>query len=139
VPRVVETAQIEIEIETVYDMYRVKHVAVFGPSQACCSGTYMSGLDHEPPKFNLSKGCWGFLLPPGECDVREGGSVQSGACMGGECGGAACSRVRFDAVYIEGDGATNLDRVQMELCEEACRVESCFSDDELFRRVGAVG
>jgi hypothetical protein len=31
--------------------------------------------------------------------VRSGGSVHLGACVGAVCGGAACGRARFDAVY----------------------------------------
>jgi hypothetical protein len=74
--------------------------------------TYKSGLDREPPKFNLSKGCWGFYSPPGECDVREGGRYQSWAFVGAVSGGAACARARFGAVD---EMVQPLDNVRVEL------------------------
>jgi hypothetical protein len=70
-----------------------------GPPKYAVRETYKSGLDREPPKSNLSKGCWGVLLPPrGECDLREDGRCQSKACVGAGGEGAACGRARFDAV-----------------------------------------
>jgi hypothetical protein len=65
---------------------------------------------------------------PRECDVREGGRCQLGACVGAVNGGAACGRARFDAVD-EKDMVQLLDSVQVELCEDACGVESCFRDE----------
>jgi hypothetical protein len=64
--------EIVIEIESVYNMYRVKPVVVFGPSQICHEKAYKSWPNREPPKSNLSKGSWGFLLSPGECVVHSG-------------------------------------------------------------------
>jgi hypothetical protein len=60
----------------------------------------------------------GVVLPPGECDVRGGGIVQSGACVGAVCGGATCGRARFDALY-EKEMMQPLDSVRVELCEDA--------------------
>jgi hypothetical protein len=81
-----------------YNMYRVKPVAVFGPSQLCHAKNLKLGLDREPPKSNLSKGSCGFLLPPGECVVREGGNTPSRARVCAVSGCVACGRARFDAV-----------------------------------------
>jgi hypothetical protein len=39
----------EIEIEFLYNMYRVKPVAVFVFSDLCHTSTYNSGLGREPP------------------------------------------------------------------------------------------
>jgi hypothetical protein len=59
---------------------------------------YKLGLDRKPLQSNLSKGCWGLLLPPppGECVVLEDGSSQSRLCVGAVRGGAACGRAGFD-------------------------------------------
>jgi hypothetical protein len=85
-----------------------------GPPNYAMEKTYKLELHREPPEFNLSKGCWGFLIPPRGGDVRKGGSYQSGSCMGAVSGGAACGRARFDAVYEE--TIQPLDSVQVELC-----------------------
>jgi hypothetical protein len=45
--------------------------------------------------------------------------------VGAVSGGAACGRARFDAVY-EKEMVHPLDIVQVELCDDACCVESCF-------------
>jgi hypothetical protein len=57
--------------------------------------------------------------------VRSGDIVQFGARVGAVCGGAACGRARFDAVY-EKEMMPTLDNVRVELCKDAGRVESCF-------------
>jgi hypothetical protein len=41
---------------------------------------------------------------------------------------AECGRARFDAVR-EKEVVQPLDSVQVELCEDACRIESCFLDE----------
>jgi hypothetical protein len=66
-----------------------------GPPNYTMQETYKSRLDREPPKSSLSKGCRGFLLPPPpprECDVLEGGSFLSGACVGAVSGVVPCGR-----------------------------------------------
>jgi hypothetical protein len=63
--------------------------------------------------------------------------VQFGACVGAVCGGVACGRARFDAVH-EKEMMQPLDSVRVELCKDAGRVESCFSDD-FVSRVSAEG
>jgi hypothetical protein len=87
-----------------------------GPPDYAMHETHKSGLDREPPKFNLSKRCWGFHSPPppGECYVREGGRYQPGACVGAVSGGAACVRAIFDAVDTK-EMVHALDSVQVEL------------------------
>jgi hypothetical protein len=52
-------------------------------------------------------------------------------------GGAECGRARLDAVY-EKEMVQPLSIVQVESCEDACGVESCFLD-EFVMRVCAVG
>jgi hypothetical protein len=55
--------------------------------------------------------------------------------VGAVCRGAACGRARLDAVY-EKEMMQPLESVQVELCEDVCRVESYFLD-EFVKRVGA--
>jgi hypothetical protein len=64
-------------------------------------------------------------------------SVQSRACEGAVCGGAARGRAGLDAVY-KLEVVQPLDSVRVELCEYARCVESCFGD-EFVTRVGAEG
>ena len=65
---------IEIEIEIVYNMYRMRRFSPksrmrrllsLGPPNYAIQGTYKSGLDREPPMSNLSKCGRGFHSPPG--------------------------------------------------------------------------
>jgi hypothetical protein len=65
-----------IEIEIVHNMYRMNRQLSLGPPNYAMQEAYKSWLDHYPPMSNLFKGCWGFLLPPGEYAMRGGGSVQ---------------------------------------------------------------
>jgi hypothetical protein len=51
--------------------------------------------------------------------MRGGGSVQSGACEGAECGVAACGRARFDTVY-EKEMMQPLDSAQCGQCVGQC-------------------
>jgi hypothetical protein len=62
----------------------------------------------------------GSIEPPGEYDVRSGGSVQLGACVGVMCGGAACGRARFDAVY-EKEIMLPLDSVRVDSARSPVR------------------
>jgi hypothetical protein len=67
------------------------------------------------PTFS-PKGVGGFYPPPpGEYDVREGGSYPPGVCVGAVSGGAACGRRRSDAVYDK-EMMQPLDGVKVELC-----------------------
>jgi hypothetical protein len=67
--------------------------------------------------------------------MRSGGGVQSGACEGAVCGGAASGRAGFDAVY---DMVQPFGSVRVEVCKDACCVESCFGA-EFARKVNAKG
>jgi hypothetical protein len=71
---VMGSGTIEIEIEIVYNMYRMRRfytksrmrrLLSLGPPNYAIQGTYKSGLDRKPPKSNLSKGIRGFYSPPG--------------------------------------------------------------------------
>jgi hypothetical protein len=105
----------------------MKSVAVSGPSQLCHSGNLQVTTTPLNAKVQPLQSVLGvFTSPsPGESDVRSGGSVQLGACVGAVCRGAACGRARFDAVY-EKERMHPLDIVRVELCKDAGRVESCF-------------
>jgi hypothetical protein len=80
-------------------MYRMRRLLSLGPPNNAILETYKSRLDRYPPRSNLSKGWWGFLLPPGECAVRGGGGVQLGECVGAMCGDAASGRAGIGVVY----------------------------------------
>jgi hypothetical protein len=56
--------------------------------------------------------------------------------VGAVSGGAASGRAGFNAIYEE--MVQPLDRVQVEMCQDACVVESCFRD-EFVKRVTAEG
>jgi hypothetical protein len=71
-----------------------------------------------------------------ECGVRKGGSFQPMGCVGVGSGGAECSRAKLGAVDEE--MVQPLHNVQVELCQGACCVESCFRD-EFVGRVIAEG
>jgi hypothetical protein len=45
-------------------MYRIGRLLSLGPPNNAIQETYKSLLYRYPPKSNLSKGWWGFLLPP---------------------------------------------------------------------------
>jgi hypothetical protein len=61
--------------------------------------------------------------PSGECAAHGDGGCHSGVRVDAVSGGAACGRARFDAVY-EKEMVHPLESVQVELCEDACCVES---------------
>jgi hypothetical protein len=61
-----------------------------------------------------SKGVGDFYSPPGECNVREGRSVQTRAYVAY----AACGLARFDAVYVK-EMMQPLDSVRVKFWEDA--------------------
>jgi hypothetical protein len=63
--------------------------------------TYKLGLAREPPKSSLSERCWGYSPLPrrGERGAHGVSGCHSWARVSAIGGGAACGRVRFDAVY----------------------------------------
>ena len=85
--------EIEIQIEIVYNMYRMRRFTTITVCAGCCQEAYKLGLDK--PLQGYSR----VLLRPGECAMRGDGGVQLGACEGAVCGGAARARAGFDAVY----------------------------------------
>jgi hypothetical protein len=109
---------IEIEIEIVYNMFRMRWLLSLGPPNNAIQGTYKSRLDQYPPKSNLSERWWGVLLLLWDCAVRGGGNVQLGACVCVLCGVAASGCAGFDAVY-EKEMMQPLESVGMELCDDA--------------------
>jgi hypothetical protein len=98
----------EIEIEIVYNMYRMRRFTPHTVRAGCClwalpTMSYMDltsqgyTVNHLNPTSPWTVG--GFTPPPGSFARRGEGGVQLGACEGAVCGGAAGGHAGFDAAY----------------------------------------
>jgi hypothetical protein len=98
---------LKFEIETVYNMYRMRRFTPITVCAGCCLWALPTmpyrkltsqgqTVNHRNP---TSPGAFGVLLPPGECAMQGDVGVQLGSCVGAVCGGVARGRAGFDAVY----------------------------------------